>query len=81
MARQHMFLTYEEAAKSGRYDERPMLPADIDLQIHLSRNDRPHPFFLICQHDWVLVVMSGARQVEFKGSSVLHHIYETGDFI
>jgi len=81
MARQHMFLTYEEAAKSGPYDERPMLPSDIDLQIHLSRNDRPQPFFQVCQHDSVLVVMSGAGRVEFKDTSVRHHTYETGDFI
>jgi 3-hydroxyanthranilate 3,4-dioxygenase len=76
-----MFLTYEEAVKSGPYDERPMLPSDIDLQIHLSRNDRAQPFFQICQHDSVLVVMSGAGRVEFKHTSVRHHTYETGDFI
>ena len=81
MAREHMFLTFVEAANSGPYDERPMLPADIDLQIHLSRNDRPQPFFQICQHDTVLVVMAGKGRVQFKDSSVLYHHYEAGDFI
>ena len=81
MPREHMFLTYAEAAKCGPYDERPMLPSNIDLQIHLSRNDRPQPFFLICQHDTVLVVMSGEGRVQFKNASVLYHKYETGDFI
>lgn len=81
MAKQHMFLTFAEAATSGPYDERPMLPSDSDLQIHLSRNDRIQPFFQICEHDSVIVVMSGEGRVEFKDAPVLRHTYETGDFL
>jgi 3-hydroxyanthranilate 3,4-dioxygenase len=81
MAREHMFFAFDEAAKCGPYDERPMLPADIDLQIHLSRNDRPQPFHLICQHDTVLVVLKGEGAVEYRGTSVVRHGYEAGDFL
>ena len=81
MARQHMFFTFAEAAAAGPYDERPMMPSDVDLQILLSRNDRTQPFFQICQHDSVIVVMSGEGRVEFKDAPVLRHTYETGDFL
>jgi hypothetical protein len=81
MPREIMFSTFAAAAAAGPYDERPMLPDSIDLQIHLSRNDRPQPFFLICQHDCVLVVMSGEGRVEFKDAPVLWHSYVPGDFL
>jgi 3-hydroxyanthranilate 3,4-dioxygenase len=81
MPREIMFFAYDEAAKSGPYDEKPMFGDDIDLQIHLSRNDRPQPFYLICQHDTVLVTMSGDGKVEYKKSNVLNQFYEAGDFI
>ena len=81
MAREHMFFTYAEAPNHGAYAEHPVLPDDTDLQLHLSRNDRPQPFFLICEHDTVLVVMSGAGRVHFHDGPVRYHTYETGDFI
>lgn len=81
MPRQHMFFAFDESARGGPYDERPMLPSDVDLQIHLSRNDRPQPFFQICEHDSVIVALSGAGRIEFKDAPVLRHTYETGDFV
>jgi hypothetical protein len=81
MARDIHFSTFAAAATAGPYDERPMLPASIDLQMNLSRNDRPQPFFLVCQHDSVLVVMSGEGRVQFKDAPVLWHSYVPGDFI
>jgi 3-hydroxyanthranilate 3,4-dioxygenase len=81
MARELMFFAFDEAAKCGPYDERPMLPGDTDLQLCESRNDRPQPFFLICEHDTVLVTMSGLGNVEFRNTNVLWHKYESGDFI
>lgn len=81
MARDIMFSTFAASAVAGPYDERPMLPESIDLQLHLSRNDRPQPFFLVCQHDSVLVVMSGEGRVQFKDASVLWHSYVPGDFL
>ncbi len=81
MARQLVFFAYDEAKDSGPYDERPMLPADIDLQVHMSRNDRPQPFYLICQHDSVLVTMSGTGEVLYKDAPVLRQAYDLGDFL
>ena len=81
MPREVMFFAYDEAAKCGPYDEKPMFGDDIDLQIHVSRNDRPQPFYLICQHDTVLVVMSGHGRIDYKKAPVLTQRYEAGDFI
>jgi len=81
MAREYMVFSFQEAAKAGNYDERPMLPDDVDLQLHLSRNSRPQPFWLVCEHDTVIATLSGEGTVEFKDASVLRHTYETGDYI
>ena len=81
MAREHMVFSFQAAAKAGNYDERPMLPDDVDLQVHLSRNNKPQPFWLICEQDTVIATLSGEGTVEFKDSSVLRHSYETGDYI
>ena len=43
MAREHIVFSFRAAAGAGNYDELPMLPKDVDLQVHLSRNDRPQP--------------------------------------
>jgi 3-hydroxyanthranilate 3,4-dioxygenase len=81
MARNLMVFSFAAAAQAGPYDERPMLPDSLDLQIHLSKNDRPQPFFLICQHDTVLFALSGTGRVEYKDASVLRHGYEVGDHL
>jgi 3-hydroxyanthranilate 3,4-dioxygenase len=81
MARKKTFQTFREARKLGPYDERPMLPDEIDLQLHLSRNDRPQPFFLICEKDTMIAQMSGTGRVEFKGTDVNSFPLEPGDFI
>src|SRR5471030_2540895 len=81
MARDITFSTFHAAAAAGPYDERSMLPESIDLQLLLSRNDRPQPFFLICQHDTILVAMTGEGRVQFKDASVLWHSYVPGDFV
>jgi mannose-6-phosphate isomerase-like protein (cupin superfamily) len=81
MARNLMVFTFAEAAKAGPYDERPMLPDSLDLQIHLSKNTVPQPFHLICQHDTVLFALSGAGHVEYKDASVLSHSYAVGDHL
>ena len=81
MARNLMVFTFAEAAKAGPYDERPMLPDSLDLQIHLSKNAVSQPFHLICQHDTVLFALSGAGHVEYKDASVLRHSYAVGDHL
>jgi hypothetical protein len=81
MPRNHQVVTFAAAPHAGPYDERPMLPETLDLQIHLSRNDRPQPFFLVCEHDTVLFAMKGSGHVEYREASVLRHGYEIGDHL
>jgi len=81
MARNLMVFSFAAAAQAGPYDERPMLPDSLDLQVHLSKNDRPQPFYLICEHDTVLFALSGTGHVEYKDASVLRHSYEIGDHL
>jgi 3-hydroxyanthranilate 3,4-dioxygenase len=81
MARNLNVMTFASAAAAGPYDERPMLPDTLDLQLYLSKNDRRQPFFLICQHDTVLFALSGTGHVEYKDASVLRHAYEIGDHL
>ena len=81
MARKKTFQIFREAPKLGPYDERPMLPDDIDLQVHLSRNDRAQPFHLICEKDTLLAQMSGRGRVEFRLSSVASFTLAPGDYV
>jgi len=69
------------AVQAGPYDEASVLPEGLDIQLTLSRNDRPQPFHLICEYDSVIVCMSGGGRVEFEGVSVRHHDYVLGDVI
>lgn len=80
MARRRMLDTFEAAKEAGPYDEYPVLPSGIDPQLHLSRNDRPQPFHLICEKDCVLVQMSGLARVEMRDSSVLFFDLVPGDY-
>ncbi|MGE3936280.1 MAG: Rieske 2Fe-2S domain-containing protein [Rhodospirillaceae bacterium] len=81
MRRRNRFETYVEAAVRGPYDECPMLELGVDPQLHLSRNDRPQPFFLVCEQDCVIAQMSGAARVEFRSSSVNYFDLQLGDFV
>jgi 3-hydroxyanthranilate 3,4-dioxygenase len=82
MERKRSFNIFNVARECGAYDEWPSLPEGVfDIQLHMSRNDRPQPFFLVCDHDTVLVQMSGAGRVELKEASVVYHTLEPGDYI
>ena len=81
MARKKTFQILREAPKLGPYDERPMLPDDIDVQLHLSRNDRPQPFHLICEKDTLLAQISGRGRVEFRSTSVTSFALGPGDYV
>lgn len=81
MSQKRMFHTFKEARQRGFYDEYPMLPPDVDPQLHLSRNDRPQPFYLTCEGDTMLVQMSGQGRVEFHDSCIRYYTLEPGDFI
>jgi hypothetical protein len=71
--RKKTFQVWREAAKVRAYSEMPMLPDDKQVQVHLSKNDRPQPFYLICGKDSLIALMSGAGKVEFmaQGSITL----------
>jgi hypothetical protein len=70
-----------EAAKVGAYDDMPMLPEDIQVQVHLSRNDRPQPFHQICAKDTLLFLLSGGGAVELKGTPVGRFAMKPGDCV
>jgi 3-hydroxyanthranilate 3,4-dioxygenase len=81
MARKKTFQTLREGKKVGAYDDMPMLPEDIQVQLHLSRNDKPQPFHLICEKDTLLLLMSGAATVSFQGSSIDRFALKPGDCV
>jgi 3-hydroxyanthranilate 3,4-dioxygenase len=81
MSRKRMLHTFKEAADRGPYDEYPVLTPEVDPQLHLSKNDRPQPYFLVCEKDSMLVQMSGKGRIEFRGGPVLWLPMVPGDFI
>ncbi len=81
MPRKKTFQTFREARKLGPYAEMPLLPEDIQVQLFLSRNDRPQPFYLVCEKDSLLLVMSGSGGVRFQGTSVERFGLKTGDCV
>ena len=81
MPRKKTFQTFREAQKLGPYAEVPMLPDDIQIQVQLSRNDRPQPFFTLYQRDTMLLLMSGEGRVAFHGLSVRDFALKPGDCV
>jgi 3-hydroxyanthranilate 3,4-dioxygenase len=76
-----MLDTFEAARRAGPYDDYPVLPAGVDPQLHLSRNDRPQPFHLVCGKDCMIVQMAGKASVEFRDSTVLKFHLTPGDYV
>lgn len=81
MPRRNLVDTFEAAKTAGPYDEYPVLLETADPQLHLSRNDRPQPFYLTCEKDSMLVQMSGAARIELRDTSVLFFDAVPGDYI
>jgi mannose-6-phosphate isomerase-like protein (cupin superfamily) len=81
MPRKRMLFTFKEAADRGPFDEYPVLPEETDPQLHLSRNDRIQPFYVVCGKDTVIASMAGTGRVEFRDASVNYFETETGDFV
>lgn len=79
--RKRMLHLFKLAREAGAYDELPLLQPGIDPQLYLSRNDRPQPFYLLLEHDSVLIQLSGTGKVEFKDAQVRWHGVEPGDFV
>lgn len=72
---------FREASKLGSFDEFPVLRPDVDPQLHVSRNEVDQPFFLTCQKDCVIALVSGAATVEFASGGVRFFDLEPGDFV
>jgi len=81
MPRKKTFQILREGRKVGPYDDAPMLPDDIQVQLHLSRNDVAQPFYLICEKDTLLLMMSGAGAVEFRDAPVGRFALKPGDCV
>jgi 3-hydroxyanthranilate 3,4-dioxygenase len=81
MPRKKTFQVLREAKKLGAYAEMPMLPEDIQVQLHLSRNDRPQPFHSIFGDDTLLLLMSGGAEVEFRAGAVERFALKPGDCV
>lgn len=81
LPRKKTFFVFREAAKLGAYDERPMLPASVQTQVYLSRNDHPQPFYLVCEKDTVIAVFSGTGAVHLQATSVRSFPLEPGDHV
>jgi 3-hydroxyanthranilate 3,4-dioxygenase len=58
-----------------------MLPDSIQTQVYLSRNDRPQPFYLICEKDTLVVVFSGTGTIQMQLSSVRWFPLEPADHV
>jgi 3-hydroxyanthranilate 3,4-dioxygenase len=76
-----MLHAFKAARDIGSYADMPVLPEDIDVQVHLSRNTVPQPFYLICGKDTVLAQMSGTAVVHLKDSSVNRFTMTVGDHV
>lgn len=81
MERKRAFNVFAVGRGLGPYDERPVLPAQFDIQLHLSRNDRPQPFYLICDHDTVLVQLAGRARLDLRETAVQSEAMEPGTFV
>src|SRR5215467_8669507 len=81
MDRKRMLNGFKAATEVGAYDEFPVLVPGIDPQVYLSRNDRPQPFYLICEKDTLLVQMTGTGRLYMKYSPVLWEPMQPGDFV
>jgi 3-hydroxyanthranilate 3,4-dioxygenase len=67
------------ARDAGNYDEVPVLMADVDPQLYLSRNSVAQPFHLICEKDTLFVQMSGTARLEMHGTNVKWFSLVPGD--
>jgi|SRR5882757_5483962 len=74
-----MLQMFKSAAEVGNFDDVPVLPPQVDPQVHLSRNVVDQPFYLICGKDTVLAHMSGEARLVLKNSPVNYFTLHPGD--
>jgi hypothetical protein len=76
-----MLQAFKASGEVGNYDDVPVLPHQVDPQVHLSRNSVDQPFYLICGKDTVLAQLSGESRLMLKQSSVNSYAVGPGDNI
>lgn len=81
MARRKLQQTDKLAQTVGAFDEYPVMPEGVSPQLMLSRNNRPLPFYLICEKDTIVVQMSGTGRIVFKDSPMNHTATVPGDLV
>src|SRR5262245_51641583 len=81
LTRKKLVSVFDAAKQCGPYDELPVLVDGRDPQVHVSRTDRPQPFWLICSADTVLAQVSGNATVDLEHSPVRYHRLEPGDLV
>jgi mannose-6-phosphate isomerase-like protein (cupin superfamily) len=81
IARKRTLDVLKSAQEFGNYDEVPVLVAEADPQLHVSRNSVPQPFSLTCEKDSVLVQMTGEARVLFDLGNVRSFELEMGDHV
>lgn len=70
MARRRMLQAFEAAKTVGNYADMPVMPADVDPQITLSRNSERQPFYLAFEEDTIVALMSGGATVRLRETNV-----------
>ena len=81
MARRKLQQTDKLAQIVGAFDEYPVMPEGVSPQLMLSRNNRPLPFYLICEKDTIVVQMSGTGRIVFKDSAMNYTATVPGDLV
>jgi len=76
-----MHLLKEAETCLGSYDEFPTMPVGTDPMPCLSRNRVAQPFFLVSEHDQVLLSLSGKSRIELPGASPDATEMEVGDAV
>ncbi|AJW97031.1 hypothetical protein QHI69_20335 [Burkholderia gladioli pv. gladioli] len=81
LRRKNTLNLFREATKLGSFDEFPVLRPEVDPQLLVSHSDVDQPFYLCCEKDCVVALVSGAARLEFASGSVRFFDMETGDFV
>lgn len=81
MDRRRMLHAFKAAGEVGNYEDAPVLPENVDPQLHLSNNTELQPFYLVCEKDTVLGQLSGTALVRLRASSVNRFDLEPGDML
>ncbi len=63
----------------GSHDDFPIMPAGTDPMSCVSRNRVPQPFFLVSEHDQVLLLFAGLTRVELHGADIGHAQLKPGE--